>query len=80
MTIEEQRACVKRMLEGYAYLEQERRDRVRRTDTVKELSAFDGLALAALDRFPPPPTSGLIEQQRLFARMRTTQSLSVNER
>jgi hypothetical protein len=80
MTKEQQRAHVKAMLEGYEYLEQERCERVRQTDTVRELSAFNGLALAALDRFPPPQSSGLIEQQRLFAKMRARLGLPVNDR
>ncbi|MEQ1861705.1 MAG: hypothetical protein ABMA13_17440 [Chthoniobacteraceae bacterium] len=80
MTQDQQREIVKRMLEGYKFLEQERRERVRQTDTARELSAFDGMALAALTRFPPEPTSGLIEQQRLFRRMRAMSTPSVNER
>lgn len=80
MTKDEQRAIIKRMLEGYEFLERERRKRVRQTDTARELSAFDGLALGALERFPPAPTSGLIEQQRLFRRMHALHTPSLNER
>jgi len=79
MTKDQQREIVKRMLEGYEFLEQERRVRVRQTETKRELSAFDGLALGALARFPPAPDSGLIEQQRLFRRLRAQQDLRLNE-
>jgi hypothetical protein len=51
------------------FLEAERRERVRRTDTPRELPAFNGIVLAALKRFPVPATSGLIEQQRLFMKL-----------
>jgi hypothetical protein len=75
MTAEELHARMKAYAMGWKevgeYLEAERRERVRGTDTVRELCAFDGMALAWLKRFPPPATSGLIEQQRLFSRLRT---------
>jgi hypothetical protein len=74
MTAEELQARMKAYAMGWKevgeYLEAERRERVRRSDTVRELSAFNGMAAAWLKRFPPSPTSGLIEQQRLFSRMR----------
>lgn len=74
MTPEELHARMKAYAMGWnevgEYLEAERRERVRKTDTARELGAFDGMILAALDRFPPEPTSGLIEQQRLFSQLR----------
>lgn len=79
VTKDQQREIVKRMLEGYEFLEQERRERVRATNTARELSAFDGMALAALTRFPPAPTSGLIEQQRIFRRLQAG-DITLNER
>jgi hypothetical protein len=80
VTAEELHARMKAYAMGWKevgeYLEAERRERVRRTDTVRELCAFDGMALAWLKRFPPPPTSGLIEQQRLFSRPRGSKEKS----
>jgi hypothetical protein len=77
MTAEELHARMKAYAMGWKetgeLLEAERRARVRETDTVRQLSVFDGLALASLARFPPPPTSGLIEQQRVFAKLRRRQ-------
>lgn len=51
-------------------LEKERRKRIRATNTVRDMQAFRGLATWALKQRPPLPTSGLVEQQRLFARRR----------
>ena len=74
MTDEELHARMKVYAMGWKevgeILEAERRERVRGTKTPALLHAFDGLALFSLTRFPPPPTSGLIEQQRLLAKLR----------
>ena len=74
MTDEELRARMKAYVMGWQetgeLLEAERREQVREMKTPARLRAFDGLALFSLPRFPPPPTSGLIEQQRLFAKLR----------
>lgn len=51
-------------------LERERWDRVRATDTVRDLAAFAGLAIAALKTTGLPATSGLVEQQRWFRLVR----------
>lgn len=78
MTDEELRARMKAYAMGWKetgeILDAERRERVRETETPARLHAFDGLALFSLARFPPPPTSGLIEQQRLFAKLRATEA------
>jgi hypothetical protein len=80
MTADELHARMKAYAMGWKevgeYLETERRARVRRSDTVRELSAFNGMAAAWLKRFPPAPTSGLIEQQRLFSRMRDLKEIT----
>ena len=51
-------------------LERVRADDIRRADTVVSIRAFEGLLPAVLASHPPQPWSGLVEQQRLFARCR----------
>ena len=51
-------------------LEAERRERVRRTDTARDLRAFTGMTRAALEASPPAQWSGLVEQQAWFQRVR----------
>lgn len=46
-------------------LDEMRREDVRRSKTI-DFAAFDGMALWEAKRRPPLPTSGLVEQQRLF--------------
>ena len=78
MTDEELRVRMKEYVMGWKevheVLEAERRVRVRRTDSVRELPAFDGIVNAALRRFPVAGTSGLIEQQRLFMKLHPDQT------
>lgn len=51
-------------------LERDRRKQIREADTKRDLKIFRGLASWALKQRPPLPTSGLVEQQRLFALQR----------
>ena len=51
-------------------LERVRRENIRRTDTVRDLRAFRGLALAALRASGAAVSSGLVEQQAWFQRLR----------
>lgn len=51
-------------------LEAQREDDVRRSDTVANIAAFGRLYALALASSPPQPTSGLVEQQRWFAKLR----------
>ena len=51
-------------------LEAQREEDVRRSDTVSNIAAFGRLYAMALTASPPLPTSGLVEQQRLFAKIR----------
>jgi hypothetical protein len=73
MSEDEMRERLKAYVMGWKetgeFLEAERRERVRRTDCVQELPVFNGIVLAGLERFPAAPTSGLIEQQRLFMKL-----------
>jgi hypothetical protein len=47
-------------------LERVRRENIQAANTMASILAFRGLALAKVKTHPPAPTSGLIEQQRLF--------------
>ncbi len=51
-------------------LEAQREEDVRRSETVSNIAAFGRLYSMALASSPPQPTSGLVEQQRLFSRIR----------
>lgn len=51
-------------------LEAIRRDEVRRTDHVHDLPLFDGVFEYVLRQVPPRMRSGLVEQQRLFGKLR----------
>ena len=53
-------------------LERMRRERIRATDTSRDLQAFAGLALAAIRERTLPVWSGLIEQQAWFSSLRPT--------
>lgn len=46
-----------------------KRDEIRNADTALAVSAFEGLLSSALKTHPPGPWSGLIEQQKFFARL-----------
>lgn len=51
-------------------LERVRRENIRRTDTMRDLRAFRGLAVAALRASGGAASSGLVEQQAWFQRLR----------
>ena len=51
-------------------LEQERVIEFASTNAGDAIAAFDGMLRASLQSHPPSPDSGLIEQQRLFRRLR----------
>lgn len=51
-------------------LQQVRDEDIREASTAQAMRIFAGSALWAVTERPPLPTSGLIEQQRWFARMR----------
>ena len=69
MTDEELHARMKAWAMGWKeigeYLEAERRERVRNSETLG-FRAFNGMALWEAKCRPPEPTSGLVEQQRIF--------------
>lgn len=56
--------------EAGAFLERERRERVREIDTAQALERLDGLFDSALWLHRPADTSGLVEQQAIFAKAR----------
>ena len=51
-------------------LEAQREEDVRRSNTISNIAAFGRLYAIAAAASPPPPTSGLVEQQRWFAKLR----------
>ena len=51
-------------------LEKQREEDVRRSDTISNVAAFGRLWNEAVRTWPPLPTSGLVEQQRLFKKLR----------
>ena len=52
-------------------LEALRAEAIRRTDTALAIEQLSDAFESARREWSPPPTSGLVEQQRLFARLRT---------
>jgi hypothetical protein len=74
MTEEELLARRKQYVRGWAEagaaLEQERRERVRAVDTAQALARLDALFDSALWLHRPAESSGLVEQQAIFARAR----------
>ena len=71
---EEHRALLKEYVDRWArvgpLLEAQREEDVRRSDTISNISAFNRLYEMALAASPPVPDSGLVEQQRLFSKLR----------
>ena len=51
-------------------LEQERRERIRNTDTALAVNALNDAFESAIAHHPSRKHSGLVEQQRLFSRLR----------
>jgi len=74
MTAEELHARMKAYAMGWKevgeYLEAERRERVRRADTAASLELLRRAFDSAVRLHPPSPSSGLVEQQAIFARAR----------
>lgn len=74
MTEEELLARRKEYVQGWAeagaVLERERRERVRGVDTAQALARLSALFDSALWLHRPAKTSGLVEQQTIFARAR----------
>ena len=65
------KAWVKQWEETGRRLEEIRLLELRSTDTAAAILAFAGLDVRAAELYPPPPTSGLVEMQKLFKRLRT---------
>lgn len=51
-------------------LEEQREEDVRRSDTISNIAVFGRLWQDAIRAWPPLPTSGLVEQQRIFMKLR----------
>lgn len=71
---EEHRARMREYVQRWArvgpLLEAQREEDVRRSDTLSNIAAFNRLYEMALAASPPVPDSGLVEQQRLFSKLR----------
>ncbi len=50
-------------------LEEQREEDVRQSNTASNIAAFARLWTEALRHEPPAPTSGLVEQQRIFMKL-----------
>jgi hypothetical protein len=61
-------ALTRKWVEAWAIagpeLDRQRRQEIRAADTASAIPAFDDLFEQAVQQFPPPDTSGLVEQQR----------------
>jgi hypothetical protein len=62
------RAWFKNWKELGPVLEEMRAELIRGTDTVEAMEILDGMFTHAVETVPPRPSSGLIEQQAIFAR------------
>lgn len=51
-------------------IEETRAEEIRKADTAQAMRALTGSVLAELQRRPAEPTSGLVEQQRWFRKLR----------
>ncbi|MDW7980112.1 MAG: hypothetical protein RMH97_06050 [Verrucomicrobiales bacterium] len=51
-------------------LERMRLEAIKSADTAQTIAALDGLFESAVKMFAPKPISGLVEQQRLFGRLK----------
>lgn len=67
--IAEGKRWVRTWADAGAALEQLRREEVRRLDTLKTIALLCGPADYHQPPFAPKPTSGLVEQQRWFAKV-----------
>ena len=74
MSTEELHARMKAYAMGWAetgeLLDAERRERVRRANTAESLEVLADAFDSAVWLHPPNPSSGLVEQQAIFARAR----------
>ena len=71
---EQERELMRRHVETWKttgpILERLRREDVRNANTTEAILAFNDAFESARIHYPPPPTSGLVEQQAIFMRAR----------
>ncbi len=70
-TAEEVRRWVAAWEEAAPKLEAIRREEIRRTDTLETLAALEGAFNHALRTRPMRPSSGMVEMQAAFAKLRS---------
>lgn len=70
--LEEQRVrrWIRNWEEAAPVLERLRNEAIRNSDTAAAIEQLSDAFESARLHYPPPPTSGLVEQQRWFARLR----------
>lgn len=70
---DEERMLAKRWVDTWKaagpLLEKVREDDIRASDTIRDFQIYAGLAEMEVAKRPPPPTSGLVEQQRWFMKL-----------
>lgn len=64
------RERIRQWREATPVLEALREEDIRRADTARALECFRGMVLALLPSHPPSSSSGLVEQQRWFRKLR----------
>jgi hypothetical protein len=67
---ERMREYVNRWKDTGAILEKLRREAIRNVNIGEEILSLSDASEAALKMYPPKPTSGLIEMQRLFRKLK----------
>ncbi|HBJ83222.1 MAG TPA: hypothetical protein DDZ88_04980 [Verrucomicrobiales bacterium] len=70
---DEERTLAKRWVDTWKaagpLLEKVREEDIRASDTMRDFQIYAGLAEMEVKKRPPPPTSGLVEQQRWFMKL-----------
>jgi len=64
------KARVRQWNKAAAVLQDVRNHDIQHADTARAMHCFTGAVLAALPKHPPLPWSGLVEQQKIFRKVR----------
>ena len=68
------KARVRQWNKAAAVLQDVRNHDIQHADTARAMHCFTGAVLAALPKHPPLPWSGLVEQQKIFRKVRVLAS------